>query len=481
MLQTSRCRIGGCVICFGWLAVVHGMFCPAEAHESPEMAQAEAMDYESLKQRFLALEKEVEEHRHFGRVGPHEHGPSGLLKGLSITGQMTAIYQTSSLGLKSGDLVDDTGVPLSDLGEFKHKNGAATFSADLFVEKEFDPGCYFLIDFEFANGMGVDAPLQGGGMVNNDVMEDPDHHNQPYIARAYYEHTLPLAEGYNLIFDIGKFGIPDFFDQGDRVTDQTTQVLNQAICNNGAFDYPQDLEGHGYTYGIRAAADTPWVTLSGAFLSADSYLDNIRDKYSVIGELDFKIEYAETIKGTYRIYAWKNYGEYARFDSDGNLESKDLDLINTQDNADNLDKAGFGISLDQSLPWGINVFGRYGRQDDDRDVRHYQDMDESIMFGLDVSGENWGRCEDVLGIAYEIGRLIGNHRKAHEKGYQSFFTRPGIGGGNYADERVLDIYYRLALSEHASLSLDYQHINNFYYSRKIGDADFWGTRFHVSF
>ncbi len=408
----------------------------------------------------------------------HKHKHSW--KGLTITGQMTAIYQTSDLDLKLGDLVDENGAARPDYTDFAHKNGGGSFSADLFVKKEFNHGS-FLFNLEFANGAGVDAPLQGGAMVNNDVMEYFPHHKEPYIARAYYEHILPLSADYKLVFDLGKFGVPDFFDEGERVADQTTQFINQAINNNGAFDYVQGLDGHGYTYGARAALESSWITLSGAVMSSDAHLDNLDDKYSLIGALVFEHGFSEEIEGDYGIYVFKNYGEYARFDGAGNLVSKDSNTINTKDNRDDLDKAGFGLSIDQSLPLGFNLFAKYGRQDDDRDVRHYQDMDESIMFGFDVSGQNWGRREDVLGVAYEIGKLTGNHRKAHEKGYESFFNRPGIGAGNYADERVLEVYYKLALPYNTALSLDYQHVDNFYYSKKIGAVDFWAVRFHWAF
>ena len=434
--------------------------------------------YKTLNKRVERLEKTVQEHKHMWWLKKHEQ--ASVLNGLTIGGQMNMIYQSSNLKLNPDHLLDSGGVPRSDTEDFAHKDATGSFTADLFVEKKIN-GSYFMLNIEFASGAGVDAPLQGGAMVNNDVMEDPDKRNEPYIARAYYEHTLSLSEGYRLIIDLGKFGVPDFFDEGERVSDQTTQFLNQAISNNGAFDYVQDLDGRGYTYGTRLALETPWATISGALMSSDANLDNITDRYSLIGSLAVNHRFTENVKGGYRVYFFKNYGEYAGFDGEGNLESKDADLINSKNNLDDLDKAGFGISLDQSLPYGVNIFGKYGRQDDDRDVRHYQDMDESFMFGLDVSGQNWMRPDDVLGIAYQIGRLTGNHRKAHEKGYSGFFDRPGIGNGNYANEEVLEVYYKLAVTERLSFSLDYQHVENFYYSRKIDGVDFWASRVNVVF
>ncbi len=408
----------------------------------------------------------------------------GALEGLSITGQSTVIYQSSSLKLKPGQLFHANGTPLSssELSPLQHHSGGVTFSADLIVEKKFSDTDYLQLDLQFANGPGVDAPLQGGAMVNNDVMEDPNHRNEPYIAKAFYEHIWRFAQNWSVTMDIGKFGVNDFFDVGKDVSDQTSQFINQAINNNGAFDYVQDLEGHGYTYGVRFGVGNELVLLDAAFFSSDSYLQNISQKNSVVVGLTLTPEWYPGIKSVYQIYGFSNFGEYARFDSQGNLISKGPSKINTADNADNLTKTGFGISINHSFPSGINVFAKYGQQDDTRDVRHYQDMDESYLLGFDIHGENWSRENDVFGMAFEIGRLTGNHRKAHEKGYSGFFDRSAaIGKGNYGDERVLEMYYKYAFNNFVHISADYQWIDNFYYSRLIADVHMFAGRLNVSF
>ena len=406
-------------------------------------------------------------------------------KGISISGQMTAIYQTSNLNLTPGDLKDSSGNNLSanQLSNYNHKDGSGSFSADLIVEKKFNDNELFQIDLQFASGQGVDANLHGGAMVNNDIMEDANNHDQVYLARAFYERGFSLSENYNLTFDIGKFGVNDFFDIGDENSDQTTQFLNQAVANNGAFDYVQDLQGHGYTYGSRVGINNDLIGFDLGFFSSDSYPDNINNKYSILAAVTLTPTFGKNLTGKYQLYVFSNKGEYAAFNDNGDFITKNAnsDKINTKDNADNLNKNGFGISITQALSDKINIFGKYGKQDDDRDVRHYQDQDESYMLGANFSGEFWSRENDQIGIACQIGRLTGNHRKAHEKGYNSFFARSGIGAGNYADEIVLEAYYRLALGNNSSLSFDAQHISNFYYSKKIGGVDFLAARFNVRF
>ncbi|MCK5919869.1 MAG: hypothetical protein KAG66_02945, partial [Methylococcales bacterium] len=307
--------------------------------------------------------------------------PESALGGFTISGQSTLIYQSSSLNLKSGDLKNSDGTNLSNatLDTYQHKSSNGTFSADLIVEKKIGDFGYFQLDLQFANGPGIDSPLQGGAMVKNDVMEYSPNHNEPYLAKAFYEHTVSVFDEYSLTIDIGKFGVNDFFDVGVEVSDQTTQFLNQAINNNGAFDYVQDLKGHGYTYGVRLGLNNDLFGVDTAFFSSDDYIENIDKKYSVLVGVMFTPEWFPGLRSIYQVYGFTNFGEYARFDGEGNLISKDLDLIDTSANRDNLNKSGFGISINQPLPHGINLFAKYGQQDDTRDVRHYQDMDESYM------------------------------------------------------------------------------------------------------
>lgn len=406
-----------------------------------------------------------------------------FLNGISISGQVTAIYQSSNLNLKVGDLKNSSGANLTQaqLQPYDHRDESGSISADIIVKKKFNEDEFLYFDLQFADGPGVDDRLQGGGMVNNDVMEDPNNQREVYLAKAFYERTFRFAEDKKIVVDIGKFGVNDFFDVGEENSDQTTQFLNQAIANNGAFDYVQGLEGHGYTYGIRAGVGNDLVQLDLGFFSSDSKLDNIADKNSIVAGFSIMPQIAGN-KGVYQVYVFSNRGEYAAFDNNGNLLSKNVGSINTASNADNLDKNGIGLSITQVLSDKINAFAKYGKQDDDVDVRHYQDMDESYMVGANFSGKFWSRSDDEIGVAYEVGRLTGNHRKAHEKGYSGFFDRSGgVGAGNYGDETVLEVYYRYALNAHSSISVDAQNISNFYYSKKIGDVQFYAVRFNAGF
>lgn len=384
-----------------------------------------------------------------------------FFKDVDYSGQVTIIDQSSDLG--------------------EHGRNGSTVSGDFIIDKKLGEASV-TIDIQFAKGEGIDSEKQGGAMVNNDVMEDPENKNLPYIAKFFYHNNWGTTENYALHLDIGKFGVNDFFDPGLQVSDQTTQFLNQAINNNGAFDYVQDLVGHGYTYGLHMSLENDQWGIDAGLFSADADLGNVESKYSTVVGLKWTPSWAPGEQSFYQIFAFKNVGEYGRFTSDGGFTSKDEELINTKDNKDSESKTGYGLNINHAFGNGLDLFCKFGKQDDTKDVRHYQDMDQTYLVGMAVQGHHWSRENDSLGIAYEVGQLTGNHRKAHEKGYASFFDRSeGIGAENYADETVLEVYYRFALNTAASISLDYQNIRNFNYDKSASSAHFMGTRFNYTF
>lgn len=382
--------------------------------------------------------------------------------GISINGQVTFINQSSNLSAHKGD-----------------KN--LTISGDLFVEKSLGPGL-FHIDLQFAKGQGIDSSMQGGAMVNNDVMEDPAVPKSLYFAKFFYHADFQVNKSSAFTFDIGKFGVNDFFDQGLYTSDQTMQFLNQAVNNNGAFDYVQDLQGHGYTYGLSGGYTYKDILINAGLFSSDNNLSNISKKSSTVLGLAWTPHTQGKDDNFYQIYTFINRGEYGAFNKDGSFISRDAGRINRPDNRDNLTKRGWGLNINHSFAAGVNFFAKYGAQDSNRDVRHYQDMDRSILTGMVFNGDFWGREMDSFGVAYEIGQLKGNHRLAHELGYSSFFDRSaGIGRGNYADEKVLETYYRFAVDEFFHISFDYQNIASFNYNNNSPSAHFFATRVHARF
>ncbi len=162
-------------------------------------------------------------------------------------------------------------------------------------KKELQNGFVFA-DLQYANGAGVDASLQGGAMVNNDVMEDAKSPHEIYLAKLFYHHEFFRDHYLQLKVDIGKMGVNDFFDQGIAVSDQSTQFLNQAVNNNGAFDYAQDLRGHGYTYGAHIGAEKDAWGLDIGLFSSDADLDNVHSKSSLVYGLRWEPKWARDLR-----------------------------------------------------------------------------------------------------------------------------------------------------------------------------------------
>jgi len=222
---------------------------------------------------------------------------------ISINGQVTFIDQSSNLQTHKGDK-------------------SLTLSGDIFVEKSLGPGLFHL-DFQFAKGQGIDSGLQGGAMVNNDVMENPNAPRALYIAKFFYHADFQINKSNTITFDVGKFGVNDFFDQGLYTSDQTMQFLNQAINNNGAFDYVQDLKGHGYTYGVYGGYSYNDILLNAGFFSSDNNLSNISKKSSTVVGLAWAPKRAGKDSNFYQVFTFINRGEYGAFTNNGSFVTRD--------------------------------------------------------------------------------------------------------------------------------------------------------------
>ncbi|HQT27414.1 MAG TPA: carbohydrate porin, partial [Burkholderiales bacterium] len=57
----------------------------------------------------------------------------------------------------------------------------------------------------------------------------------------------------------------------------------------------------------------------------------------------------------------------------------------------------------------------------------------------------------------------------------------GDGRLNYAPEEIMESYYSLQASDHASVSFDYQYVVNPAYNHDRGPVNFYGLRLHFEY
>jgi high affinity Mn2+ porin len=143
-------------------------------------------------------------------------------------------------------------------------------------------------------------------------------------------------------------------------------------------------------------------------------------------------------------------------------------------------RPGVSLNLEQQLTDTIGVFARAGWVDGNVEPWDFTDVDRTISGGVALSGKQWGRPDDTIGVAGIINNIIGIH--------QQFFNAGGlgilIGDGQLPHpglEQIIEAYYSYALSSSTRVSVDYQFIANPAYNTDRGPVNVFSGRFHWQF
>lgn len=146
------------------------------------------------------------------------------------------------------------------------------------------------------------------------------------------------------------------------------------------------------------------------------------------------------LAGNYRAYVW-NRSKASELD--GTTEAK---------------HTGFGISVDQRVGDGVNVFGRYGKL-----LKGQLAFDQALTVGAEFNGSYWGRGADAIGFAggwlksskdyRQPGVAYGCLGKDSDDNCTGRFDYNAQGA-----EKLAEIYYRYRVSPQFELSPDFQWI-----------------------
>jgi high affinity Mn2+ porin len=283
----------------------------------------------------------------------------------------------------------------------------------------------------------------------------------------------------------GKFGTADFFDVNSAGGDSHLQFLNWTVDNNGAYDYAADTRG--YTYGVMVEyQDRNW----GARF-AESLMPKVANGINL--DLNLKRAGAENLEvelrrnflfgrpGVVRILAYlnrANMGNYrhaieryrARLDPLPDVTAHPLQVRR---------KYGFAVNFEQEISKYIRLFGRYGWNDGHNESYAYTEVDNTVLFGGDLSGERWKRKHDKIGAAFVTNGISGDHRLYLALGGKGFLL--GDGALTYGRENILEAYYTLHVWRGVFSSFDLQHITNPGYNRDRGPGLVPGLRVHLEF
>jgi high affinity Mn2+ porin len=136
-------------------------------------------------------------------------------------------------------------------------------------------------------------------------------------------------------------------------------------------------------------------------------------------------------------------------------------------------------NLEQQITPDWGVFMRTGLASPNIEPDAFTDIDRTFSAGAVFSGKQWGRPDDVWGVAGIINNISTSH--------QTFFNNGGlgivIGDGQLPHpglEQIIETYYMFPIDVW-KVTFDYQFVNNPAYNRDRGPVSVFGTRVHMQF
>ena len=408
----------------------------AKGLDSPRLSENEP----ELTVRLKAVEKDALEMKKAARIAEK-------FDGIKVSAALTTVAQHAS-GLPQGT-TDGGGqlnyradvaveMPLQAIGDIEHKVFAHV---------------------RMGQGQGLNSPSANLGYfasAPNAVAfrasgANPDD-SVAILGQAWYQASIPLPFGgfkpysrEKLELTFGKMDIFGFFDQNTAAGDEARQFLNSVFVHNPLLDAGGEVgvDANGFQPGFVASYVNfrdkmqPWrlsLGVFGAGARGANYQKSLSQPLLMV-QAETQLKLFGGLNGNYRVYGWNR------------AEADDFDGTTSK-------HTGVGLSVDQRLGDGINVFARYGKL-----VKGELPFNQAIALGAEINGSYWGRAADAIGIAgswLQSGKAYrGTTATAYLDSNQlnSFtFTPNGA-------EQVAEIYYRYRISPQFEITPDFQLIN----------------------
>ena len=350
---------------------------------------------------------------------------------------------------------------------------------------------------EFVQGLVFSELVGTGGFTNGEIQRTTGQQLRGYRARLFARHTWNLGgeieekesdlnqvrtryAAERFVLTAGNLSVLDAFDVLEYSHDPRTQFMNWSSLTYGAWDFPADARG--YTWGVAAEYITPrFQVRAGRFLvPVDSnglrLEHNIVRRYGDVAEFELPYKLASK-PAVARVLVFRNRVSAGEYDDAialgrATAATPDVALVRQAEF-----KKGFGVSTQVEISQDVGAYVRAGWSDGKTETFMFTEIDRSLAAGALIKGGGWGRPEDTVGVAAYINALSRPHRDYLAAGGLGFFL--GDGRLNYATERILEVFYSLAVVKKTYLSLGYQRIANPGYNRDRGPTDFFSFRFHA--
>jgi high affinity Mn2+ porin len=140
---------------------------------------------------------------------------------------------------------------------------------------------------------------------------------------------------------------------------------------------------------------------------------------------------------------------------------------------------GFVVNLEQAITSELGLFSRASWSPGLDEIIGWTDCDESFSLGGVLKGNAWGRPDDKIGVAGVVEGLSPIARAYFAAGGLGILI--GDGQLNYRPERVFEAYYAYSLNKWATLTFDYQFVDNPGYNADRGPISVLSGRLHAQF
>src|SRR5579862_7830796 len=345
----------------------------------------------------------------------------------------------------------------------------------------------FIASVDETGGSGLSSGNGIAAYVNADVVS-PGLSHSAYISRAFINHMTPLtadriSEDPNpfvlqtsiprrrLEFTFGKLSLLDFFDVNEVGSDTHLQFTNLAIGNTGT--YENGADGHGDTVAAMVNFQGPRFGLR--------FAEALLPKFSTGSNLDYDVGHtrSENLQLDYSDYALQGYATHLRAlvflnHADlGNYHEANEAFLSGQDAQPDITlhrhrtvKPGFAMNFEQDLPLNFRVFLRTGWNDGAYESFTFSEMNNTVAFGGDLSGDVWHRKDDHIGSAVVNSGLAHDHHEYLALGGIGFML--GDGGLSYGRETVSETYYTAHVFGGLYCAAQISFINNPGFNRDRG-------------
>ena len=374
-----------------------------------------------------------------------------------------------------------------------------TTSATAYLGYRPREGTEIYVNPELMQGFGLDNTLGVAGFPNGEAQKSNFQMPRIDVARVFVRQTFGLGGEQETIDDgpnqiagkqdisrititAGRFAVLDIFDGNSYSHDPRVDFLNWNMYCCGSYDVTMDKIG--YTWGASVELNQKnWAIRGGYFVvpivsNVNSYDTQIPEHGEYIGELELRYSLFSQ-PGKLRLMGWANnanMGSYADALAMPVATPNYPDITQTRQVRTNY---GFVVNLEQAITSNLGVFSRASWSPGHVEIIGWTDCDESLSFGTVLKGNAWGRPDDKIGVGGVVEGLSPIARAYFAAGGLGILI--GDGQLNYRPEQILEVYYAYSLNKSATLTFDYQFVNNPGYNADRGPVSIFSGRLHAQF